>query len=166
VNSNVINVGIGEARLITYPHELRTVLGSCVALCLYDTQRKSGALAHIVLPHINNNTQKLRYADSASPVLLDMMLNEGSDKKDIVARIAGGARMYVIPPASPLAQIGLKTAGVVQKFLQAEHIPIISSAIGGDHGITVNFHTIDGRLTIRQLNSLESMRKRTKAWKA
>ena len=72
--TNDRKVGMGELAVIQETGVLRTLLGSCVGLVLYDQRNRVGALAHIVLPSANgSNTHPGKYADTAIPELIRLM---------------------------------------------------------------------------------------------
>ena len=80
------------------PHLLTTLgLGSCVGIALYDRENKIGGLAHIMLPYSNefkNNSNPLKFADTAVEKLLYKMKEAGSNIEKLTGKIAGGARMF------------------------------------------------------------------------
>lgn len=156
MNSNVVDVGIGEIVICRSPHVLRTVLGSCVALCLIDLNLGIAGMAHIVLPAYNGRDKKDRFADTGFEILLEKILAEGAIKQNLVARIAGGARMNIIKDTSPFANIGLNNAAVVKELLLKNGIPLKSEKIGGVRGLTVKFSAETGELLIRELSPMLS----------
>lgn len=63
MNFHFINVGIADMGIAKSPDILRTVLGSCVGICLYDPQKKIAGLSHIMLPSLtdrNSNGKNTR----------------------------------------------------------------------------------------------------------
>ncbi len=103
----LITVGIAGLEVAEPPDILRTILGSCIGICLYDKKNKIGGLSHIMLPKINDkNSDKKKYADTAIPLLLEKMLKKGAIIDFITAKIVGGATMFNIPNKSSLINIG------------------------------------------------------------
>lgn len=106
---NKLTIGIadmkmakGEGVLITY------ALGSCIGICLYDPVIRLGALIHIMLP-INmetNRTSPLKYADTGIRTTLSKMEQMGARRSRIVAKIAGGAKMFDVAGNGSLGNIG------------------------------------------------------------
>ena len=91
----LINVGIADHGVARTPYILRTILGSCVGICLFDPGTKVGGLSHIMLPtskKIPTNLKK--YADTAIPLMLDEMMRIGAERENIIAKITGGATMF------------------------------------------------------------------------
>ena len=61
----VISVAIGNWAVATAPARVRTLLGSCVGVVLYDRVARLGGLAHIVLPSARGTVEHLgKYADT------------------------------------------------------------------------------------------------------
>ena len=91
----LINVGIADMKISRSPNILRTILGSCVGICIYDATSGIGGMAHIMLPtakKIGGNLKK--YSETAIPLLISDMMEEGASRKEMVAKIAGGVIMF------------------------------------------------------------------------
>ena len=83
--TRVVNSSIrmGEMSVAADGEELRTLLGSCIGLALYDRQRKVGGLAHIVLPNTHGATDLPgKSVDKAIPRLI-------KDIEQLVAHLVG-----------------------------------------------------------------------------
>ncbi len=154
MSSNVIDVGIGEIVICRKPDVLRTVLGSCVAVCLLDPGKGVAGMAHIVLPKYNGRDSKERFADTGFSILLEKMKQNGADTRSMFARLAGGARMNIIKETSPFAKIGLENARILKEQLISHNITIHSEQIGGVRGVTVRFSAETGELIVKELNPL------------
>lgn len=145
-----INVGIGDLTVNRAPFVLETRgLGSCVGVTLYDEEKKIGALAHIMLPSVSSLAQenisenmKFRYAEYALPYMLNKMFFMGSERKDIVAKIIGGASMF--KRKSSTLNIGEKNIEAVRTFLKNNFIKVQAEEVGGDMGRTIFFDLNNG----------------------
>lgn len=150
-----INVGIGDLTVSKAPFILETRgLGSCVGVTLYDNKKKIGALAHIMLPRITssikenaNENMKFRYAEYALPYMLNKMFFMGSERKDIVAKIVGGASMF--KRKSGTLNIGEKNIEAVKTFLKNNFIKVQAEEVGGDMGRTIFFDLNNGVVIMR-----------------
>ncbi len=145
----LINVGVAQMHVATNHTVLRTILGSCVAICIYDKVKKIGGLVHILLPHSSNNDKPAKYADTAIPFLLNSLYKEGCKKENLSAKISGGASMFKFNSNISLAQIGEKNIEMTIKLLEDNHIPIMVSDVGGNSGRVIDFFVEDGRLKVR-----------------
>jgi chemotaxis protein CheD len=158
VTFKLITVGIAELEVAEPPDILRTILGSCVGICLYDKKNKIGGLSHIMLPKINDkNSNKKKYADTAIPLLLEEMLKKGAIIDSITAKIIGGATMFNIPNKSTLFNIGQSNILSVKEILNQLKIKIKAEDLGGDFGRTIDFFMDTGSVTIKNLNKQINM---------
>jgi len=146
----LINIGIADVAVSNSPNILRTVLGSCVGICIYDPQIKTGGLAHIMLPHNKKSSSNLKkYADTAIPFMVDEMIKLGSNKTRLVVKLAGGATMFKHTVNSLVGDIGLNNITSTREVLSALNIPILSEDVGGDYGRTVDFYLETGEVRIK-----------------
>jgi len=84
------------------PHRITTVLGSCVAVCLYDPLTRQGGINHFMLPFWNGSgLASPRYGNIAIEALIDRMHLMGCQTMTLQAKIFGGPNvLYSINPAS------------------------------------------------------------------
>ncbi len=154
----LINVGIADIKISESPNVLRTILGSCIGICIYDKTTKIGGMAHIMLPRLRNSkTNHLKYADTAIPVLITEMLDKGAKKEKLVAKIIGGATMFDVSVNSIMGEIGKNNVEMVKTVLKENNIKIIAEDIGGDHGRTIDFHLKNGNVKIKSLSDKEKI---------
>ena len=152
--SNRIQVAIGEGVVARLPHIISTLgLGSCVAVTLYDTQRRIGGLAHIMLPdsaRVNGCHTSYQYAETAIAALLEGLQSKGAIRQDIVAKVVGGARMSSCYEDVNTG-IGQQNIMRVKRLLRRERIPLIGEDVGGHHGRSVEFYLDSGRVIVRAI---------------
>ncbi|MDR3237854.1 MAG: chemotaxis protein CheD [Spirochaetia bacterium] len=153
MDTNLIHVGIEDMKAASGNTILRTTLGSCIAICLYDPKNQRGGLAHIMLPSLedtrNVKGSPTKYADSAIPLLLYEILNNGGDKNSIYAKIAGGAQMFALPGSTVMSAIGRNNTAKVKDVLREMNINIIAEDTGGNHSRTIYFYLETGDVTIK-----------------
>ena len=146
-----IVVGMGEGVVAKPTHVVSCLgLGSCVALILYDTRRKVGGVAHIMLPFFkgaNNLHTPYQFADTAIATLLEELGSRGICRQDIVAKMAGGARMFACDNGS-LPGIGQQNTTSIKNILAMEGIPLVSKDIGGNYGRSIQFHLDSGKVIV------------------
>lgn len=125
---------------------LRTLLGSCVGLSLYDRHLKIGGLAHIVLPSSKGKTDRPgKYVDTAVPTLIEKMERLAKNKLVLTAKIAGGASMF---ENSIAANIGGQNIQVCEELLRQLGIPIVGKHCAGNQGRRMSLNTSDGSVVI------------------
>lgn len=150
--SNRIKIGMGEGVVLKAPGVISVeALGSCVALALYDINRRIGGIAHIMLPNSDNGNiscTPYQCADTAITTLLKELRNAGAHIQDIVAKMVGGSQMF--PFYFGVRQsIGEDNITSIMHLLKREGIPLTGKDIGGDYGRSVEFHLNSGRLIVR-----------------
>ena len=122
-----------------------TLLGSCVAVCLYDRRQQFGGMNHFMLPLWNGNgLASPKYGNIAIQHLLQKMESLGSRKSDIVAKVFGGASVLDID--TNLFHVGERNAGVAKSELTALGISIVASSVKGDRGRKIIFNTFTGEV--------------------
>lgn len=151
----VIKVGMADMNTAKHPDILTTLgLGSCVGIALYDPITKIGGLAHIMLPdstQIKNNSNKAKFADTATILLVQNMIDLGAAKERIVAKLAGGAQMFAFNSSSELMRIGFRNVTAAHSILEKLGIKISASDTGDNYGRTIELYTEDGRLVIKTI---------------
>lgn len=153
---NLINVGIADYAISASPDILRTILGSCVGICLYDPGRKIGGMCHIMLPSLKENSKSLKkYADSAIPMMLRDMEDRGAQRRDVVAKITGGATMFTVSENSMMGEIGNNNIARVREVLKGLAIPLSAEDIGGNYGRTIDFFLETGMVKIKTMGRQE-----------
>lgn len=143
----------GEGELITY------ALGSCIGICLYDPAIKLAALVHVMLP-INMETGRknpLKYADTGIRETLKQMEGLGARKTRIVAKIAGGAKMFDVPGGGSLGNIGQRNIESVHLNLRKEGIRLLKEDVGGSVARTLRFDAATGQGYIRSYGKPEAV---------
>ena len=143
-NGNIVTVGVGDLKIAQSPKVIKTSLGSCVGVVLYDNLQKIGGVLHLMLPKRNERDGKAaKYADTGIPLLLDLMLNSAkSNKNSLTAKIFGGAKMFRVN--SEVFDIGKSNIAETQKLLQQFGIKIIASRVGGTKGHQITLDTETG----------------------
>ncbi|MCU0820869.1 MAG: chemotaxis protein CheD [Spirochaetes bacterium] len=155
MNFNLITVKIADLKVATSPDILRTVLGSCIGICLYDTEKRIGGLSHIMLPSSDDeNPRKEKYADTAIPLLIEEMEKAGADRSRLTAKIVGGATMFKISMESMIGNIGNRNINIVRKILKEIKIKIIAEEVGADYARTIDFYLDTGMIKIKLPNKI------------
>jgi chemotaxis protein CheD len=130
------------------PHLVNTILGSCVAVCLYDPVLKIGGINHYMLPFWNG--QELaspKYGNIAIEKLLDNMIRMGSQKKSLVAKVFGGGEVLQIK--SNVFNIGRRNVELAFEMIERMRIPIKAKSVGGKEGRKIQFNTFDGSVKMK-----------------
>jgi chemotaxis protein CheD len=128
----------GDISLVT------TILGSCVAVCLWDPKTMIAGINHYLLPKNPLRGQSdARYGNTAIETLIDQMVARGAATSRLAAKVVGGAS--VMTAFSGRRQsIGDMNIEVAHEALQKFSIPIVAEQVGGQRGRKLLFHTGNG----------------------
>lgn len=153
-NDKIINVGIADIKVGKSPEILRTTLGSCIGIVLYNPDKQIGAISHIMLAKdptgrdLNKNPMK--YGETALPMLLKMMEEKESPRGSYSARIFGGASMFKGINSNFLQNIGEQNIEIVRDFLTKNKIPLLVEDVAGHDGRTISLYLDDGRILLKK----------------
>ncbi|MCM1298456.1 MAG: chemotaxis protein CheD [Firmicutes bacterium] len=148
-----ITVGISDWKVGKAPDIIVTyALGSCVGTCIFDKVTGICGMSHIMLPDSvaaegSANFNRMKFADTALPDMVNEMIKKGAAKGRLQAKIAGGALMFATK--SEQFNIGERNVAAVKAALRKLNIPIIASDTGLNYGRTVFFHTDEYKVVIK-----------------
>lgn len=130
---------------------ITTLLGSCVAVCLYDPKLRLAGMNHFLLPSraksAGDDDDVILAGDYSMEVLLNTMLSKGAAKQRIVAKAFGGGTIVT----SILMAIGQRNADFAQEWLEREGIPLAAQDFGGAWSRKVIFTPDGGDAFCRRL---------------
>lgn len=144
-----VNVIQGEHAVSSNPGDcLTTILGSCVATCLYDPVAKLGGMNHFLLPGggqaVSYGTNS--YGLNAMEMLINGLLKKGAKRSRFEAKIFGGARII-----EGLTNVGQKNGMFATEFLAFEGINCVSKSLGGTMARRIRFWPTTGRVQMKFL---------------
>lgn len=151
-------LGTGELVFATSPCEVKTILGSCVGVALYDPRNRWGGLCHYLLandPDLDNQEtpgSSTRFGQVAIPALAQKLVRAGSNRRDLVAIIAGGALLL---DANEVFFVGEKNIRLANGLLESLGIPVVHRDIGGDRGRRMVFRPHDGSYAIELISGTD-----------
>jgi len=132
---------------------LTTVLGSCVACCLFDAQARVGGMNHFLLSEPGSSVQRTsseaeRYGLYAMELLVNEMLKHGATRGGMRAHLYGGANLH-----SGMQAIGTNNANFARKFLIDDGITLSHSHLGGTSARRVDFRAVLGQARCRVIDA-------------
>ena len=150
---NYLYVGVGEYAASRTPGDIvRTLaLGSCVAVTVLDTERRSVGLLHIVLPDsfINKKRAAERpgmFADTGVPKLIEEMEKLGyGGGNSLIVKLAGGAS--IMDPMNTF-NIGKRNILAVRKFLRQYGLGPKAEDVGGSISRSVSVDATTGKVVV------------------
>lgn len=135
------------------PHLVTTVLGSCVAVCLWNQTAQLGGINHYLLPLWNGEGLPTpKYGNIAIAKLIEKVQALSSPGDKLIAKIFGGASMW--EKTEGLLAIGQRNIEFAVETLGDRKIPVVSSDLGGYHGRKVIFNSGNGTVLMRRQRSM------------
>jgi len=133
------------------PTIIQTVLGSSVAVCLFDSRLCCAGINHYMYSRIDNPEKAtVRYGNVAIPALLKVMIEAGSRIEDMEAQIFGGACLE----NNPNENIGEKNIAIARYILEKMNVRIVSEDTGGTMGRKIVFDTTSGHIAVLKVRRL------------
>lgn len=158
---NRIIVGISDLKvsgniddvLITY------ALGSCIGVAVYDPRVRVGGLLHFMLPDssIDSNKAKVNpamFADTGIPFLFKSCYRLGAEKRRMIVKIAGGAK---IMDDANYFRIGQKNITALRKIFWKNNVLIDGEDTGKSNNRTVQLNISTGRVVIKTPDGLKEL---------
>lgn len=134
----------GQLHASAEPCQIKTILGSCVSICLWDKRRGAGGMNHFLLPTSREGEPvSLRFADAATAELLERLRALGCRPPNLRAKIFGGAAIFQARKRYALS-LGAKNVAAALSLMKAAGIPVIAQETGGAQGRRIIFNTDDG----------------------
>jgi chemotaxis protein CheD len=131
---------------------LATIVGSCVAVCLWDAGRRAGGMNHYLLPDAPRVSSRVdkpwSYGELALPQLLEQLIGLGASPATLTAKLFGGA---AINSGDDRDGPGARNAALARSWLAARGIAVVAEDLGGRRGRKVVFDTATGDVAVRLL---------------
>jgi chemotaxis protein CheD len=132
---------------------LSTLLGSCVAVCLFDPKLRIGGLNHFMLPTIrrssHDDVDSLLSGDFAMEALLNALLHQGAQKGRLQAKAFGGGT--IINQGGVVTNIGVRNSSFAREWLDREGIPLLATDFLGPWSRKVLFLPGTGDVFCRRI---------------
>ncbi len=148
---NIYHLEPGYVFVSAQGSTIRTVVGSCIAVCLWDENMKYGGMNHFLYPRVDSEGKNTaQYGNVAIPALIKLLENLGCSKKSITAQIYGGGEL----DNSKNNSVGENNIIIARKILSELGIPIISEDVGGIMGRKIIFDTDTGHTVVLKVHKL------------
>jgi chemotaxis protein CheD len=143
----------GQVFATSEPITISTILGSCAAVCLWDSRRRAGGMNHYLLPEgLAEGPNRLRYGNVANPELLNRVLALGCEIRNLQAKIFGGSSAFAVDLAQ---SVGSRNVDLAEAFLHDAGISVVEREVSGKHGRRLNFQITDGVTRIKNFDQLK-----------
>ena len=131
---------------------LVTVLGSCVAACIRDSDTGLGGMNHFMLPDVGNReviSASARYGNYAMEVLINHLLKRGARRSRLEAKVFGGGAVMASMTA---CRVGERNAEFVIDYLKTERIPVVAKDLLDAYPRKVYFFSRTGKVLVKKLH--------------
>lgn len=125
-----------------------TVLGSCIAACLWDGKARVGGMNHFMLPDGDGAEGPGRYGSYAMELLINEMLKLGARRETMQAKVFGGAQVMA---GFTTMNVGERNTQFVLDYLTTERIPVVSKDVLDIHPRKVCFFPTTGKVLVKRL---------------
>ena len=143
-----VEVRPGDRYATAASFDIKTLLGSCVAACLYDQEAKVAGLNHFLLaaPRYSKDmpftaTEAGRYGIHAMELLINDMVKIGATRSRLRAKVFGGASVLGLAREARFLCVNEVNQLFIRDYLATEGIPIMSEDLGGNLGRVIHFHS-------------------------
>lgn len=135
-------------------YQIKTILGSCVAVCLYSPEMQIGGINHYMLPLWNGvGLASPKYGNIAIEKLIAKLSELGCNKYKLFAKIFGGADQLINNGSDTLFKIGERNIIIAKKMLKEAGIQIVAENTGGIRGRKIRFDTWTGEVLMGFINN-------------
>jgi chemotaxis protein CheD len=127
---------------------IMTVLGSCIAACIWDNKARTGGMNHFMLPDGDSADGFGRYGSYAMELLINEMIKGGARRETMQAKIFGGAAVMA---GFTTMNVGERNTQFVLEYLATERIPVVSQDVLDIHPRKVCFFPVTGKALVKRL---------------
>jgi chemotaxis protein CheD len=127
---------------------IMTVLGSCIAACIWDGRARVGGMNHFMLPDGDASDGSGRYGSFAMELLINEMLKLGARRETMQAKVFGGAQVMA---GFTSMNVGERNTKFVMEYLGMERIAVVSQDVLDIHPRKVCFFPVTGKALVKRL---------------
>ena len=139
----------GELCVCDRPTQVSTILGSCIAVTIFNERLRIGAICHALLPKNPKGHDALRYVDSAISSMLQKLEAMGIGKNEIEIKLLGGADM--LERNGTAQSVGQKNIETALEIMKEENLNLAGFDVGGRMGRKLHFYTSTGRVVFKRI---------------
>jgi chemotaxis protein CheD len=144
----------GDLYISDTPVRVSTILGSCVAVTIFNQRLKTGAICHALLPTNPNGHDAFRYVDSAIAYMLYKFEALGITRNEMELKLLGGAD--VLERTNTSQSVGQKNIETALEIIEQENLNLAVSDTGGSLGRKIHFYTHTGKVLLKRIDSVHS----------
>ncbi len=150
----------GEYYVTCHDEAITTVLGSCIAACVRDPERRVGGMNHFMLPEDTPNPRAwvdpavrlaTRYGSYAMENLINDLMKLGAARNRLEFKLFGGGRVL-----TSMTDVGARNIDFIHSFLKIEGYRITAEDLGGTLPRKIVYFPAAGRVRVRRLRAIEN----------
>ncbi|MDD0816613.1 chemoreceptor glutamine deamidase CheD [Curvibacter sp. HBC28] len=145
---NAVKVLPGEFFVADENLVIMTVLGSCIAACIWDSRTLVGGMNHFMLPDGEAGDSSGRYGSYAMELLINELMKQGARRETMQAKIFGGGAVMA---NFTTMNVGERNTKFVRDYLQTERIPVVSEDVLDIYPRKVCFFPVTGKAMVKRL---------------
>ena len=130
---------------------IMTTLGSCIAACIWDRDRKVGGMNHFMLPEGTGDSG--RYGSFAMDQLIGELVKRGATRSSMEAKVFGGGAVL---GGMNTINVGQRNTSFVLDYLRTERIPVVSKDVLEIYPRKVCFLPASGKAMVKRLAATHS----------
>jgi len=140
----------GQFIITSVPTLISTVLGSCVSVCLWDSDTNIAGMNHYLLPGTSeDDAGNSNRGLTSIRMLIRSMINRRSDLANMEAKIFGGCNSLY--RQNDLFKVGERNVSIALNVLREYNIRVSAQHVGGPYGRKIVFNTSTGKVKMRLL---------------
>ena len=153
----------GEIFISDKPTAVKTILGSCISVTMFNARLSLGAICHGMLPECNEMngshcscTDGFRYVDCSIRNMLEELHSLGIMNDEIEIKFFGGADMFktIRGGLNPI-NVGEQNIKAAIKIMGESKLRLAASDTGGSRGRKIIFIPNTGEVFLKRLRSKE-----------
>ena len=148
--SEAVKVLPGEHFVFDEDILIMTTLGSCIAACIWDRDRRVGGMNHFMLPEGGGGAEGGRYGSYAMELLINELIKRGATRSTMEAKVFGGGA--VISGMNSI-NVGERNTKFVLDYLHTERITVVSKDVMDIYPRKVCFLPASGKAMVKRLAS-------------
>ena len=142
-----------------------TILGSCLAVTMFNKRLKLGAICHGILPESMKNDlkgleykEKFKYVDFAILKMLEVLRKYNIENNEIIVKVFGGSDMFSVEYYNVQNKsVGKQNVAVALRLLKEENLKVSASDVAGSSGRIIIFYTDTGEIFLKRVININKM---------
>ena len=131
-----------------------TTLGSCIAACIWDRDKRIGGMNHFLLPDMGSSGgsggDSGRYGSFAMDLLIGELVKRGATRSSMEAKVFGGG---AVVSGMTTLNVGERNTTFVLDYLRTERIAVVSKDVMDIYPRKVCFLPASGKAMVKRLAS-------------